>query len=349
MSTVLAELAELDSLLTSSEDEDDFNNNDIEYPIPTLLKLGNELSEASLNNPIHGQRPEVHLYLSRLQDLNNEEKIPDPRIKAQIQALESYGILVHFGIPEKHNDNVNTHKNPIKSLKPTIDINLDVSILIALISLTTHTKSPQELSLHPNLEHEHFRAISSQLQQEVNGHAFFDKILDNCKDNDIQFWTTNENKERCLGIIDKIGGESEKKRFETLFINDNDKYWDDSRFSKNYIKGLPVRVIYEDIGNNVEINQGSFQEYILRRCNNVLHSPQTESGSATKLTPHTLRTITTGIQKGFTTLTSNRGSIKALVLGWHTHTRSNNDYATFWLVEPRSLSEQILNRKLQIN
>lgn len=336
LSSILAELAEIDSLITSSDDEDSDSHVDQPMPVPSLLKLGHELSEASIKFIIHDQRPDIHLYLTRLTP--EEISDSDTRISAQLETLNLYGIQVHFGIPTC--DLKIFPKQPRAPLKPTSNINLDVSILIAFTSLTTHIRDPAEASLKPNNANEHIRAISNQLYQESGVCALFDLIRETCDTQTLQFWTTQENKDRTYSILDKIGGATEKSRLDSIFETGSDNFWEGSRYSSNPIAGLPVKII-NDSGDDVP--QASFDDFVLRRAQKALNSDG-NMGSAGKLTPHTLRTVIAGLERGWTTLTSNRQSIKALVQGWHTHVNSNSSLATFWLVEPRSLSEQMLER-----
>ncbi|TIB94507.1 hypothetical protein E3Q10_03718 [Wallemia mellicola] len=334
MSSILAELAEMDSLLTSSEDEHLLY--DHAFTTPMLLKLGHELSEASLRHYIHDQRPDIHLYFTRLTE--EEIKHSDPRISAQIEALVSYGINVHYGIPDY---TLETRPcKPKEPLRPTSNINLDVSILIAFISLTTHIEDPATASLKPDPSNEHIRAISNQLQQESGLCPLIDLIKKRCDGQQLQFWTTEENKDRTFNILEKIGGESEKRRLESLFEDGQGLFWVGSRHCEQPITGFPVKVIR---GSCDHVVNATFDDFVLRRAKKALDLDD-YAGSASKLTPHTLRTVIAGLERGWTTLTSNRQSIRALVQGWHTHVNSDDSKATFWLVEPRSLSEQMLER-----
>ncbi|TIA97729.1 hypothetical protein E3P96_03342 [Wallemia ichthyophaga] len=335
LSSILAELAEMDSLITSSDDDSD-SHVDQPMPVPSLLKIGHELSAASIKFIIHDQRPDIHLYLTRLS--REEVAESDSRIKGQLETLNLYGIQVHFGIPTY--DLKVSQKQPRVALKPTTNINLDVSILIAFTSITTHIYNPAEASLKPKNATEHIRAISNQLYQESGVCALFDLIKETCDTETLQFWTTQENKDRTYSILDKIGGATEKLRLESIFEGGNDSFWDGSRYFSNQMGGLPVKII-NDSGDDVPT--ASFDDFVLRRAHKALNSDG-NMGSAGKLTPHTLRTVIAGLERGWTTLTSNRQSIKALVQGWHTHVNNNSSLATFWLVEPRSLSEQLLEK-----
>ncbi|TIA87725.1 hypothetical protein E3P99_03003 [Wallemia hederae] len=332
LSSILAELTEIDSLITSSEDEAD--PVDQPMPVPFLLKLGHELSEASCRHIIHDQRPAIHLYLTRLTP--QEIADSDSRVASQLETLSLYGIQVHFGIPTY--DLKLSPKPPRQPLKPSSNINLDVSTIIAFISLTTHIHDPAEASLKPNNANEHVRAISNQLRQESSVCALFDLVRQTCDTDTLQFWTTQENKERTYSIMEKIGGASEKRRLDCIF--DGGDFWQGSRYSDSPVPGFPVKII-SDAGEDVAT--ASFDDFVLRRAQKALSSDG-NMGSAGKVTSHTLRTVIAGLERGWTTLTSNRQSIKALVQGWHTHLHNNSSIATFWLVEPRSLSEQMLER-----
>ncbi|KAL5498005.1 hypothetical protein ACEPAH_2936 [Sanghuangporus vaninii] len=93
----------------------------------------------------------------------------------------------------------------------------------------------------------------------------------------VEFWTSKEVCDRCLRIVDKIGGPAEKRRAAALFFDPSnpkgaalgmrflsaqeavEAYWRDSRHPQNMIRGLVPLRIFEDEVNilQVQIASGS--------------------------------------------------------------------------------------------
>lgn len=155
---ILAEFREIDSYLTDSGS--DSSEDSSEERVPTLaqkefdnsvLRMGRSLLAAAKENilPGHMNPPAVTLRLTRLNPFVSEV---DPRIAETIQGLTDMGIDVQLG--ERPNSEM-----PIKSaaeseslartgtrvLEPTTHINLDLSILIALVSDLTHAPLPTSM------------------------------------------------------------------------------------------------------------------------------------------------------------------------------------------------------------
>ena len=146
---------------------------------------------------------------------------------------------------------------PVRYLEPTIRVNLDLSILIALVSDLTHsplptsaaeadaryipsaqyrewkrkrleaTKGPDEDidegRLGENGLGKHSRALANQALQEMNRgllHEVRDRLSAVASPGlaNVEFWTTPEARDRCLRIVlSKIGGRNEKRRAAALF------------------------------------------------------------------------------------------------------------------------------------
>lgn len=164
---MLAEFREIDSYLTDSSDEDlssdEANVKDPSRPGTlaqtsfdnSILRMGRGLLEAARANPVeipdsHGiislVPPQVILRLTRL-DPSSEAEQNDPRIAQTVQCLLDMGVEVALGereiadIPELSSP----PPLPVTQLVPSIHINLDLSLLIALVSDLTHATLPNSL------------------------------------------------------------------------------------------------------------------------------------------------------------------------------------------------------------
>jgi len=157
-SRLLAEFREIDSYVTDSEEDsnDEWDNEQR----PTLsqtefdnsvLRMGRSLLAAAKANPIGGttDTPVVLLRLTRLNPdlLDDNGGSPDPRIRQTVDMLWDMGIKVVLGErPDDTLPTLNTSPSPSSlNLRPTSNINLDLSVLIALISDLTHAPLPQSI------------------------------------------------------------------------------------------------------------------------------------------------------------------------------------------------------------
>jgi hypothetical protein len=155
---LLAEFREIDSYLTESEDE---AYEELEDARPTLaqkefdnsvLRMGRSLLAAAKVNPMEGSSeiPRVTLRLTRLDPSPNNVKENDPRISQTMQCLRDMGVTVELG--ERQQEELPaplivtpSPPGPPVPLEPTLHINLDLSVLIALISDLTHSPLPKTL------------------------------------------------------------------------------------------------------------------------------------------------------------------------------------------------------------
>lgn len=149
-----AEFAEIDSYLTDSDEEPDERCDgpslSQSYFDNSVLRMGRSLIAAAQANPIDGttEVPIVTLRLTRLdpEAVTSQGKPPDPRIGQTIGLLREMGIDVALG--ERTEAELPTMPNTPDSTpstfspRPTKNINLDLSVLIALISDLTHSPLP---------------------------------------------------------------------------------------------------------------------------------------------------------------------------------------------------------------
>ncbi|KAG5639725.1 hypothetical protein H0H81_000005 [Sphagnurus paluster] len=501
-SRMLAEFREIDSYLT---DSDDSTYENMEDARPTLaqaefdnsvLQMGRALVAAARANPIEGTEeiPQITLRLTRLEPSPDSESDSDPRIAQTIRLLEEMGIDVELGERKEAElpaplpkPKIMTPPTPPPSLCPTMHINLDLSVLIALISDLTHAPLPQTIdeantrfippesyrewkkkkpslsgskralsrlnqsalapspspslpSSEPDLGPsemtlpqdfaKHSRALTNQLLQEMGKgllQELHDKISALTPGSRATFWTTPEARDRCLRIIAKIGGVSEKRRAHALFwtvsallpelqalspAEAEELYWQDSRYPAKFVALFPIYLYPSsstpdaslipdlDLGTDTRPNlaQPQFTQALAKTCRDILAQETIPhpralpdaiiSGAVTgageiqraivtkanpRLTAHTVQSLLWGAELGWTTLTANRTSVRAILrevkiarvqgrlqsvgdgvdgdgaddLGEEGEGRGENvesqTAAAIWIVDPRSLAEGMSN------
>jgi len=157
---LLSEFREIDSYLADSDYEsDDDELDDVGRPSlaqseldNSVLKMGRSLIDAANSNLIEGttETPKVTLRLTRLDPniVNEDGTELDARIAQTLDSLREMGIDVELGerteseLPILTNPITERPLSPSLPFIPTININLDLSILIALISDLTHAPLP---------------------------------------------------------------------------------------------------------------------------------------------------------------------------------------------------------------
>lgn len=150
---LLAEFREIDSYLTDSEDEAYEESEDARPTLAqkefdnSVLRMGRSLIAAAIFNPIEGSMevPRITLRLTRLDPSPNNDKENDSRISQTIRCLQDMGITVELGERQREElpTPVTVKPSPPVPLEPTIHLNLDLSVLIALISDLTHSPLPK--------------------------------------------------------------------------------------------------------------------------------------------------------------------------------------------------------------
>ncbi|KAJ7130193.1 hypothetical protein C8R44DRAFT_978347, partial [Mycena epipterygia] len=254
---IMAEFREIDSYLTDSDDDDDDDEQgpslaQTEFD-NSILQMGRGLVAAAAANPIDAETgPEPPKVTLRLTRLNPRES--DPRIAQTIECLRAMGIDVEFG--ERAESEIPAPQRAarpiaLSQLVPTANINLDLSVLIALVSDLTHaplpasveeaherfTPPPRQRQREPPFtrkeQHDgdptkQARALTSQVLQEMlqemgqgglfqELHARLLPFLPPTGTRPLQFWATAEARDRFVRIVSKIGGPGEKQRAEVLF------------------------------------------------------------------------------------------------------------------------------------
>ncbi|KAJ3930724.1 MAG: hypothetical protein NXY57DRAFT_1039777 [Lentinula lateritia] len=157
-SRILAEFREIDSYLTDEESSSDEEEEDYRPSLAqkefdnSVLRMGRSLVAAAKMNPVHlpvshpSSEKTIPLITLCLTRLNPNAEPTDPRIAQTIQGLMDMGINVQLGersqdeIPEVQPSTIPHPSSLI--IEPTTRINLDLSVLIALVSDLTHAPLP---------------------------------------------------------------------------------------------------------------------------------------------------------------------------------------------------------------
>lgn len=216
--------------------------------------MANSLLAAAAANPVTGTThiPQVHIRLTRLYRDDGE-----PRIAMILDALDSMGIQVHLG---EHPAPVFFPPRPLPVCAPSKSLNLDLSLLVALVSDITHSPSApdadaslarytplvrswkrSEPPADDNGLASHSRALGIQAEQE-RARALLPELFERTAGGSIaSFYASEEARDRLRGILSKIGGPNERRRAQALFSSEldaNDLFWLGSRYPKAYIKSL---------------------------------------------------------------------------------------------------------------
>ncbi|KAI6041517.1 hypothetical protein EDC04DRAFT_1259602 [Pisolithus marmoratus] len=156
-SRLVMEFHELDLYLTSSSEEEGDRDGGTRHGSLThppasqelensVLRMARELLAAAAANPLptSGHVPQVTLRLTRLNPtlVGGSGVEADPRIARTIGILRDMGIDVQLGERPKVLPD-DSHEMQQIELEPTSNINLDLSVLIALVSEITHASLPR--------------------------------------------------------------------------------------------------------------------------------------------------------------------------------------------------------------
>ncbi|KAH7101311.1 hypothetical protein BKA62DRAFT_192942 [Auriculariales sp. MPI-PUGE-AT-0066] len=396
-SRLMVEFREQDSYLTDSDsdaDEEQLKARALKSPLRnSILEMATQLLAAAAENPMSGAAPTVVLRLTRL----SGDTASDPRVARTIEALRAMpGLVVELG--ERNTDftisSAEHSQTAQTQLLPTQDINLDLSLLVALVSDSTHaplpassgeamerfriTRRPQARRVPmrtngiPASDEDapsavHLNALANQVVQEM--HASIIEQMAQRSSSNTRFWTTAHARDRCIRIVERIGGPSERARAEAWLLNkDIDGFWANSRY-QNLASSLPLvpLCIFPDSSQNSAVFAASsagdsassdFYTQTLVTCDLILSrsgiaAPEikaTETAQKTgvgRLTVHTVQSLAAGATARMTTLTANRASVRAFLREMRSaglvpaavRADSKAAEACLWILDPRSLSE----------
>lgn len=284
LTRLLREFREQDSYINSdsySSDPEEAAQSS-KYPITPLNAITKQCYDLFLAAKQHklkfGSTPKVVYRLTRM----DADEHCDDRVQATYNCVRRLGIDLRFGdVVDASSPTTLSERHFLPSLK----INLDLSLLIALISDISHSALPETAAaaderfkpferkwkrktddesgqtiavpiedgeMQPE---EQFRALASQLKQEmVYGLVDdLDELISmSCRAqgapvDQVEFWTTQEAKIRCESIVRAIGGPSEKQRASQIWHSGSD-FWSGSRYAgrAGALERFWVRVMDDD-------------------------------------------------------------------------------------------------------
>ncbi|QRW13467.1 hypothetical protein RhiLY_12466 [Ceratobasidium sp. AG-Ba] len=146
-SRLMAEIHELDGYESESSESSEQANGNIVTPSHenSILRMAKSLLAAAKHNkvPDTGETPRVTIRLTRLElDTSSSGEAIDPRITRTVQDLAAMGIDVQLGerpFPPRLSD---ASAPSSADVRPTLRVNLDLSLIIALVSDLSHAPLP---------------------------------------------------------------------------------------------------------------------------------------------------------------------------------------------------------------
>ncbi|KAG8819450.1 hypothetical protein FRC17_010438 [Serendipita sp. 399] len=278
----------------------------------TGLMLSLAAQEFSVSN---GYTPKVHMRLTRL-----DPSVEDERIRYTIDKLSTFNVSIQQG----PNDAIYeaTNHQPVTNYMPH-HINLDLSLLIALVTDITHSPLPatfddadvlfrpqterswkRQMEKHPLSSEdalEHCRALAEQTKDEME-HGIVDRIWTRLQEvpgkSQPIFWTSEEARSRFLAIIEKIGGPDELRRAQALFRVDDsaeEDYWRGSRIpSFRRPNFVPIHILSDDSSStDPDLQpQHPFHQQVATTCRSILKKPvrpELKNDDPSKLIPAPVR------------------------------------------------------------
>lgn len=351
----------------------------------SVYETGRILSLAAQQSSIDtGFTPTVHLRLSRLANHSG-----DKRILHTIEKLRALGVVVTLGTKEVQ---VPTHPpNPTSFYMPQ-NINLDLSLLIALVTDITHAPLPtsreeaeerfrpqterswkRQLDKNPDITEdamEHCRQLTEQSLHEMEYglvQTIHNRLLNHPQKDKVQFWTTEEARDRFTTIVTKIGGPGERVRAQALFSTDNpEAFWEGSRIpAGERPRLLPIKILPTELPPASATSANTFHQQLALTCRGILTRPtrqevRTDDADgklpaplrfAARLSAHTVQSLLWGAEREMVTLTSNKTSVRLLLREMRgfalpsaedleeRESEKEDVSLALWIMEPRSLSQ----------
>ena len=213
----------------------------------------------------------------------------------------------------------------------------------------------------------HLNALANQVIQEM--HASIIVQMAERSTPNTRFWTTAHARDRCLRIVERIGGPEERARARA-WLSDSDPalFWKNSRHEHlaSQLPLVPLIIFPNSEEGSLaapalvppEQSSSDFYAQIARTCDLIfsrsnVSAPEikaTETAQKTgvgRLTVHTVQSLAAGARSQMTTLTANRASVRAFLremrAAGHVPSAVRVDIAAadacIWIVDPRSLSE----------
>ena len=220
------------------------------------------------------------------------EAYDDPRIQATFQAVRDLGVDLIFGLDFPQADRISR-----KPLRPSNRILLDLSVVVALCCDSTHhplpssvdetearfrplqTQEDGRLALAPHINVT--RDLRDQLQWESQ-HPLIDELILRLSEagyaaDDVEWFVTQEVKDRAPGIIDVIGGPNEKARAKCLLGDgpENTSFWEGSRYDgrTGVLKDIKLKILDDKATQSFEhavSDQATFRKGMEAICERML-------------------------------------------------------------------------------
>ena len=397
----MAEFREQDSYINSDHDSDSStgpisNPYHVSSDIPVHNSLiaqaqGLVLAAQAYHHPAGTRAPRVSLVLNRLVEFP-EGGYEDDRIPATFLKIRKLGVELVFGPRER----LSLQRREHSQVLPTTRVLLDLSVVVALCCDSTHSplpasKSELESRFRPlqmatdgKLALAPHTAVSRNLQDQLATEAQHPIVLEikqqlsaalDREGGSLEFWVTQEVKNRLRGITDHIGGNDEQARAEALFSGHG--FWRKSRWEgkAGVLTDIKLRVLDDGIDARPHDELNAFQRSVSNICEAMIDveetpsiactssrsnhplndSPKTRWSKSSKRTAtvfpasrlpsaHTLRTLLAGVRHRMTVLTNNRGAIGKILreMGMnegHPRDEREDEKAVVWVVNPSSLAE----------
>ena len=191
------------TVLRNYEDEDDEDDE------VGLIRLANDMRRAANATRIRYKHPRIRFVLPRIDETSSSD------IVDLCTVIRGYGIIVETGegyLPGSHQVDVTTtpdlsHLLPSHFQRLTTSLNVDCTLLLAMISDLSHYKS---ISPSP----EHHSAINRQIEIEKEHPLLPVELWPATVDRDM--FCTDDAAKRMREIVDTIGTDAEKTRTQLL-------------------------------------------------------------------------------------------------------------------------------------
>lgn len=237
-------------------------------------------------------RPRIRYVLNRLEEHPTGGHLDD-RIPATFEAIRQMDVELIIGTQPVPPIKPRTH--PI--LAPTQRIMLDLSVVVALCCDSTHYPLPlktQELEARFRPYHidetgdktlVNHTPVTKDLRDQLSwemAHPVIEEIQDRLgqagyKTGEVEWYVTQEVKDRTPGIVDLIGGPTEKARVRALYGDSDEDFWLGSRYKgkEGILKNITAKVLQSDLeeammGLSMTYHESGFDRGVVSVCERMM-------------------------------------------------------------------------------
>lgn len=273
---------------SSGEDEDIDLNSDDDHDVP-LLKTAKELTAASRLFRIRSKQPRVHLILPRMRPNETQE------IDNILEDCRKCGAEVYCGedlqpLPDFKSAMEGMAPDPVSSFSNTL--NIDCTILLALVSEFSHAKVTKEPWFHTALQ----RQVEIEDGENLLPALLYPSLGSH------KMVCTEEAAHRMREIVDTIGTPSEKARTAILMGDDTSKSQQQLAEEMQEWSTYPVPSHWQLPIHVVNQNANDCQTNLPAQASSVSESMTSINQSV----------FLYGWASGHTTITSNRTVVKQI-------------------------------------